>query len=380
VYRGVAGAGPAPAVPDGALERADLDALARAWVGGARIDWEALPRPAAARRIALPGLAFAKQRHWLDDAPAASPAAQRAPAPPPLHPLIGHNASTLHAPALRSWLSDRAYYAEEHRVHGRKLFPGSGFVEMACVAGSLLGGAKVRTLKDVVWAQPLSLEPGGRAVRIALMPQGADEADWVVTSLDDNDEVVVHAEGRLGFDAGGHEPALHEERVDIEALKRGCDRQLAPAAYYALSERHGFGYGPAFRTIAELHVGASHALSRLQLAEHLHADFGQYILHPCLLDGALQTVSALVGRLDQPAPYIPFSIGEVQVLRAIPATCHVQVQRAGGGLREAAGVLKFDLRILTDSGHEVVKIRDFCVRALAAAAAGASPLPSPAGG
>jgi acyl transferase domain-containing protein/thioesterase domain-containing protein/acyl carrier protein len=43
-----------------------IGALARMWVGGARVDWGAMLERAGARRVALPTYAFQRERHWLD--------------------------------------------------------------------------------------------------------------------------------------------------------------------------------------------------------------------------------------------------------------------------------------------------------------------------
>lgn len=48
-----------------ALQGGDLPALAGYWRQGVALDWRQLPRAAEARRIALPGYAFARERHWL---------------------------------------------------------------------------------------------------------------------------------------------------------------------------------------------------------------------------------------------------------------------------------------------------------------------------
>ncbi|MCF7695949.1 GNAT family N-acetyltransferase [Mycetohabitans sp. B2] len=50
---------------DLAFTRCDLQALAGYWRQGVELDWLKLPRLGEARRISLPGYAFAKTRHWL---------------------------------------------------------------------------------------------------------------------------------------------------------------------------------------------------------------------------------------------------------------------------------------------------------------------------
>jgi polyketide synthase PksN len=124
-------------------------------------------------------------------------------------------------------------------------------------------------------------------------------------------------------------------------------------------------YGPAFRTLQELHIHESYALSKLRIADHLRADFDEYMLHPCMLDGALQTVSGLVGSLESAAPYIPFAVGEVEIIRSIPPACYVFVERADVEQRAHADVRKFNIKLANERGDVAVRIKDFCVRAIA---------------
>ncbi|MDP0502025.1 MAG: SDR family NAD(P)-dependent oxidoreductase, partial [Verrucomicrobiota bacterium JB022] len=59
IYRGQARKGATHAVDP------TLDAIAQAWVHGAEVDWLARPETVGARRLHLPGYAFAMERYWL---------------------------------------------------------------------------------------------------------------------------------------------------------------------------------------------------------------------------------------------------------------------------------------------------------------------------
>ena len=341
-----------------------LHELARGWTAGEKVDWESLYPNNLPTRIELPTYPFARERHWISNAATRAPAkAMTPPSSGVLHPLIAHNSSNLREVSFSSVLSDTAYYAQEHQVNGQKLFPGSGFMEIATASGNIVGEGKVRRLQDVVWVQPLSLQHGPKAIQIALKPIGND-VEYVITSYDDEYEKRVHCEGRLSFHNGVHEP-IAEERIDIHALQAACSQRWDAGDYYARTERHGFRYGAAFRSLRQLHVHPSYALSKLELAEHLREDFDQYILHPCLLDGALQTAAGLVDGLNSATPYIPFAIAEVEILRRLPPTCFVYVEKADAERRTHTDVRKFDLKIVNERGDVAVRIRDFCVRAIA---------------
>ena len=352
------------------LDERRLDAAGQAWVTGAELDWARLHGAHPPARVSLPTYPFARDRHWIADAPAQPPLEPRQGAAR-LHPLLSHNSSTLREVSFSAMLSGSAFYAREHRVNGQRIFPGAGFLEMACVAGELAGTRKVRKLRDIVFIQPLAFTDDAQLVRISLTPAEAD-AGFVVTSYDAKREKVVHSEGLILFDNAATSPAS-EEPLPLERLKQQCSAPTEGARHYDLFEQAGIHYGTAFRTMQELYLGPSFALARLVVAEDQKADFDEFVLHPCLVDGALQTVSGLAGRAEASVPYLPFSIDEIEILRPLSRTCHVHVEEAeatrrGGG----AEIRQFHVRITHDRGLVAVSIRNFCVRAFRTKSAAAA--------
>jgi acyl transferase domain-containing protein len=323
--------------------------------------------------VSLPTYPFARDRHWIADAPAQA-AATPQPGATRLHPLVSHNSSTLREISFSAMLSGSAFYARDHRVGGQRIFPGAGFLEMACVAGELAGMRKVRRIRDVVFIRPLAFTDDAQLVRISFTPADED-AGFVVTSYDANRETVVHSEGVILFD-DDESPRASAERLPLDSLKQQCAPPTPGARCYDLFAQAGLHYGPAFRTMQELFVGPSFALSRLVLAEDLKTDFDEFVLHPCLVDGALQTVAALAGSGQASVPYLPFAIGEIEILHPLSRACHVHVEEAEPARRDGGGdVRKFHLRITNDQGLVSVSIRDFCVRAFKPKPAAAAQAP-----
>jgi polyketide synthase PksN len=284
--------------------------------------------------------------------------------------LISHNASTLEQVRFDALLDADEYYARDHRIQGRAVFPGSGFLEMACVAATIAGQRRVRRLKDVFWTQPLDLTGSSRHPRIRLLDAGSDGTGFVVTTLDDEQEEVVHCEGRAIFQSGqapgrATPPALADWR-------RRCRDRREGAFYYELFERIGFDYGPSFRVIDEVSTGEGCAMARLELHAGQAGEFDQYVLHPCLLDGALQTVVALLASAGEGVPYLPFAIDEIECAGRLTPRCVVLAERAGGDGDAQAGVLQFHIHIVSDGGEPLVTITNFYVRAVAAPIAAAN--------
>ncbi len=342
-----------------------LAELASRWVAGEDVQWESLySRPP--RRTAVTTYPFARERYWVSDSPVSEPSELSAGRP---HPLIAYNSSTFTEVSFRSSLSDTAFYAVDHKVRGDRIFPGAGFLEMACISANMANERKVRAIKDVVWAQPLSFRTGTQALRTVLRHNG-EVADYEISSVDDQNEAVVHCEGRVAFANGLADPDGTDERIAIHDLKNQCGRPADSAAHYDAFRAYGFQYGPSFQCIQELHVNGSFALAKLKVAEHMKGDFGQFILHPSIIDGALQTVGNLMATGDAATPCLPFALDEIDLIRPLAPTCYAYAERVN--VSPQAGVMKFNIRIFSESGEVMIKMNNLYVRPL--------PIPQAEGG
>ncbi|MBZ5509118.1 MAG: SDR family NAD(P)-dependent oxidoreductase [Acidobacteriia bacterium] len=337
-----------------------LTEIASMWVTGEEVSWDTLYPWTKPRRIALPTYPFARGRYWISNSLAPE---KRTPPNAQLHPLISYNSSTLKEVSFGSSLSDTAFYAVDHKVNEEGIFPGAGYLEMACISGNIAAERRVRKIKDIVWVRPLSFRKGPQAVRTLLKSVG-DTVEYVISSFDDENEEVLHSEGKLAFRSGWADPVDAGDQIPIEALKAQCARPEDVTAYYNKFRKYGVHYGPSFQTIQEIYINGSFALSKLKVADHLKSDFGQFILHPSIIDGALQTAAALVGGLESATPHLPFALDEVDILHPVRQTCYAYAEFADSRERTHAGVRKFNIRLLNESGDVLISFRNLFVRAL----------------
>jgi polyketide synthase PksN len=342
------------------FEAGNLVELAQLWITGVDIDWDSLYTQSKPRRISLPTYPFAKDRYWVSDHITENRKMQHEPRNVQLHPLVSYNSSTLKEVSFSSLLSDSEFYALDHQVNGEKIFPGSGFIEIANISGNLAGERKVRRITDIVWAHPLSFRRGSQFVQTYLKPNGKG-TEFSITSFDDENERIVHSEGRLFFQNGsGHAKII--ENIPLQKLMKQCADPQDGSRFYNLFNQAGFKYGSAFKTIREFYVNGSFALSKLKLADHLKADLDRFILHPCIVDGALQTVAGLVDQTESSVPYVPFAIDEIEIFRSLPHTCYAYVEH--GDLEgRSPDIKKFNIKITNEGGDILASIKNFYVRA-----------------
>ncbi len=345
------------------FESHNLIELAKMWVTGIELEWENLYPQNKPIRMTLPTYPFAKERYWVSDSLIPEKRTISGHGNNQLHPLISYNSSNLREVSFSSLLSDNEFYALEHQVNEEKIFPGSGFLEIANISGNIAGEQKVCKIKDIVWIHPLSFHKGSQLVQ-TFLKQNGNSTDYQITSLNDENETIVHSEGRLFFSNGSNHNPVVEESISIKGLKEKCSKPKDGVYYYDLFRKAGFNYGLAFQTIKELYINNSYALAKLKIADHLKADFDQYILHPCILDGALQTVAGLIGSVESETPYLPFAIDEIEIIRPISQTCYAYVQFADSEKQVQTDIKKFNVQILNEDGDILIKLKNFYARAL----------------
>ncbi|HEX8611501.1 MAG TPA: SDR family NAD(P)-dependent oxidoreductase [Telluria sp.] len=328
--------------------------LAASWVGGADIDWNALNGSAKRKRISLPTYAFAKERCWIDPVGTIPAAAM-------LHPLLHVNKSDLNEQKYSSTFNGEEFFLKDHLVRTKpgasalhKVLPAVAYLEMARAAieqaAPVHADASVLELRDIVWLRPIPVDADTQ-VNIAIV---ADQRiDFEVYTSDDQ----IHCQGWCQFSAG-----TTLERFDPAQLKESMGQgHWSGAALYEAFAKMGLAYGPAHRPIASIERGERALLARLNLPATVQAGGAAYVLHPSLMDGALQAATALMfDPADPPrTPIVPFAIDSVQVLAPCTSEMLAWARHADGD--KAAS---FDIDMLDADGNLCVRIRGFSPRPL----------------
>ena len=110
---------------------------------------------------------------------------------------------------------------------------------------------------------------------------------------------------------------------------------------YAGFAQMGLHYGPAHQGITAIYVGEKQVLARLRLPEVVETGHDAYVLHPSLMDSALQAcVGLLDGRsADSQQTRLPFALERLRIVsrctREMVAWVRYAGQPGGGRGRQA---------------------------------------------
>ncbi|WP_394537195.1 amino acid adenylation domain-containing protein [Lysobacter enzymogenes] len=369
------------------------DKIAAAWTAGADIDWHALGDAGQAQRIALPTYPFAPTRH-ARPAAAPAPAAAQATAEV-LHPLLHRNESSLHQHRYTSVFDGEEFVFADHQVRGARLLPGVAYLEMAraALAQALRSERAAINLHNVSWLRPLVVGAQPLAVHVTIAARASGGYSFQVASAPEHGAQCVHCEGSASL-ADADAPAGDGGRLDFDALRAQCGGAIAGADCYALFDRLGCRYGPSLRALVDTRAGIDadgrrFALGRLRLPAQAQRD-ERYVLHPGLLDSALQASIGL-GLDPQSDPQsddasldgaeleqtLPFSIDRVRIAHAPGDSAWVLVREAADS---SQAVNKLDVSLCDDDGRVAVEIAGLSARVVSGAGdeVAAAPVQAPA--
>ena len=154
--------------------------------------------------------------------------------------------------------------------------------------------------------------------------------------------------------------------IDLAALVgRANLRQLTfgPNQQNSKQARH-IEFGPRWRCLRQVHIGANEAVAALELAEEFAADLATYRLHPALLDAATgSAMFTIPGYGETDALYVPVSYRSIRVYGDLPRRvwCHIRWPESNHAEKE---IVTFDLTLADERGLVIAEIQEFTLRRL----------------
>ncbi|NGO66862.1 type I polyketide synthase [Streptomyces boncukensis] len=349
--------------------------LAQLYTAGEPVSWAAHHRGQERRRIVLPTYAFDRKRHWLP-APAAGGAATGPQSGH--HPLLGREVTSdgERAAGIRTFAArigaDRPAYLADHKVMGRVVFPGAGYIEMLLALQDAVYGETDRALTGMAIREALFLPDGtDTELRTRLRP-GGDGTDTVeIVSVVESDEPGVALFERQHVTCA-LAPAGDADVTETEAALRGLAGeageprvQVNADDLYAGFAELGVEYGPRFQGVVQVegHAGQL-ALGELRGPD---AALGE-LVPPALLDCAFQSLAALADEADGVA--MPTGIGRLRLLkkpRGGVLRSVLRFRQPGGEPDAASGPPVADL-VLLDGDRTVLVLEELTLQPVANAA------------
>ena len=351
------------------IAQKNLPKVADLWVRGFELDWSELHPGTKPVRMVLPTYPFAKDRCWTQRSSRAlvSTGAMASGATvAAVHPLLHRNTSNLSQQSYTSLFAGDEYFLRDHRVNGQPVLPAVAYLEMAraALADAMPADGPVINveLRHVVWSQPIVVDETKR-VGIAMFPESDAHIGFEVYSQDsDTGEEVLHCQGSCII----REPPA-KQRLDLSRLLAQMQRpMLDGGVIYPIFAAMGLDYGPAFQGVVSIHRGENEALVELRLPDAAAQHGGDYVLHPSLMDSALQGSIALaddVASLSGKSS-LPFALESLRILSPCAERMLAWVRYSEGGTGALSNLTKIDIDLCDPDGSICVQMRGFSSRSM----------------
>jgi polyketide synthase PksN len=396
-----------------------LEKIAQVWVRGVNVDWKQLygsePRtiptgdgsaqgtiptaPALPRRVSLPTYPFARERYWIPigansvdtptvgtgrgscDLPTASGIVTTASSFSALHPLVQRNTSTLRKQQFSSTFHGEEFFLADHVVKKQRIMPGVAYLEMAHAAVVHAIGTDPSYevghlhLSQVVWVRPLIVAELPVTVHITLEPQDNTTITFLISREERQERgpvptkeeatAQIYCQGTAELRAESAHP-----NVDLITVQARCHHQVSATECYRHYRSLGISYGPAYQGIEQLSLGEDEVLARLCLPTAVAWTRTDFVLHPSVLDAALQAcIGFLIERPALQEPHLPFALEELSILGLVPSQGWAWVRRraVGTGLAPVrVPTSVFDIEVCDDAGCVALRLHGLSTRQLPA--------------
>jgi polyketide synthase PksN len=191
----------------------------------------------------------------------------------------------------------------------------------------------------IVWVQPLVVADRAQDVHISLSLEEGTNAHQLgpihYEIYTENGQRSIHSQGITTF------AEMEESTLDLAALQAKIDTPGPDCeSFYRALRDSGLHHGPAYRGLSRLYGSAEDAviLARLELPAIVSqtlatpTDSGpdRFLLHPGLMDAALQASAALYSDSGHNPPALPFALDELQLHGRCTRTMWAVVRPAKG--------------------------------------------------
>jgi polyketide synthase PksN len=336
------------------------------WVKGLSFEWNKLYSNIKPHRISLPTYPFARERFWVPKIEFKSSGSTLEPIKAFLHPLLHENTSDFSEQRFSSTFTGQEFFLADHIVKGQRVLPGVAYLEMAraavvrAIGAASEGKTKIR-LKNIVWVRPAAIEKQPVEIHIGLFPKDNGEIDYEIYSELENDKVesIVHNQGLATLGWISEVPTL-----DLLAIQDQCrESTLSSKQCYELFKAMGIDYGLGHQGVGEIYIGSGQLLAKLSLPSSVANTQGQFVLHPSLMDSALQSTIGLMVGTGNHKLALPFALQELEIIDDCTSDMWAFVQYSDGSKTEDK-VQTLDIDLCDETGRICVRMKGFASRIL----------------
>ncbi|PSL48185.1 acyl transferase domain-containing protein [Chitinophaga niastensis] len=352
------------------IRQKKLHKIAASWVKGIPVSWKLLYEGELPHIIHLPVYPFARERYWADNGSTRSDnvneGTKNNPKGEVLHPLLHNNVSGFAGIRFSTVFTGTEFFLEDHRVKDQRLLPGTAYLEMVRAAIQQAAGQQqdgtYLQLNRIVWARPIVADGAPVTVQVLLHQKDHQEAGFEIDHIKTEDAAINCFAGGAVWISSGPVPI-----ADITAIRAQCNGYIfSGEECYDYFRSVGIAYGSGFQAISKLYAGDNQVLAELVLPGIIRNTFTDFVLHPTMIDAALQASVGFVlhNKQGDSKTVLPYALDSLDIYQA--CTTHMWSHvRLSTSFTTDENVRKLDVDLYDLSGKLCVRMKGFASRVAA---------------
>ena len=251
----------------------------------------------------------------------------------------------------KTFVLEKERVLTDHQIGGIGVLPGVVYLEMLVAATFALQKNFPIVVKDLTFTKSMIVtaeEPVN--AQLLLEP----EAQITKFQISSQGSTAKYATGTVA------QTQVNSTFLDISTIYDRTNKLLQPENIYSWYSNLGIDYGAGFQVIQSLQVNQNEGLAVLKAPASLWQEALDCYLHPALLDGALQSLGALLGLGNDKQTdslYLPFAIEKVTVYGQVQGQQVFAHVRRLESENKSLTVARGEVSITSPDGHILVEMQ-----------------------
>ncbi|MDA8562081.1 polyketide synthase dehydratase domain-containing protein [Gammaproteobacteria bacterium] len=264
---------------------------------------------------------------------------------------------------FKNKLDKDSYLFLEHSINGNFILPASVYIEMIHEASNFIlnNNSHIKNFTGLMWLSPIGIIQISKYI-VLTISSSLDDSYRVEINTEPSNTIKKSSRHMIGRWNLGLNINLNELKIDF---KKNIEKKLITSTkkyIYGQFKKNGFLYGPGFQTLELFKCNDEIAISEMVYPEHLN-DFDLFVMHPSLLDGAIQTtIYFLISKLKNNYIYLPFSLGRITFHSSLRSQSNFIIYTKINIKGIYTDAPKFDIYILNNSYEVLVSLSNFTLK------------------
>jgi acyl transferase domain-containing protein/tryptophanase/SAM-dependent methyltransferase len=283
-----------------------------------------------------------------------------------IHPMIDENCSTSEQIQFRKQFEQKEFFIQNHIIQNRRVLPGVAYLEMALASAAIVSKKNIHQIRNIDFLEMLAESSGlTKPIFLNLISENGNLSSF---SIDGGESGKSYCRGQIN----NKKKKNSADHLPISEIKKRCTSRLTRDDYYEILNQAGFQYGEGFKATTTAQFNRSEIIVRAELPTELDHTLADYILHPVMVDSAVQAailLTLLLTNNKEHKLFVPLSIASCDVYDHTKGVMYLHSQLKSE-LNHDKKFAKYDLTLSDEDGNICVEIKGMFLKIVEGDAAG----------